>query len=127
MIASGNERRVELWAGLREDLAARVEVAVRVLLEEELAGLAVERVDAALVAKPDRALAERASADRTCRSGQIETSGSGRQMPPVSCRTASSSFQLEQPLMSADELAVLDEDPAHRAAHRRTHLVEELH
>src|SRR3981081_2016021 len=65
--AESREPFASAW--LLEHSAARVEITVRVLLEDALAPLAVERVVLALVPDPDGMLAERLLADDAARLG----------------------------------------------------------
>src|SRR5438093_85169 len=62
---------------LRQDAAVRVEPAVRILLEDPLAALLVERVLLRLVAHDDGMLAERIAADDAARRGVAGLGGHG--------------------------------------------------
>jgi hypothetical protein len=70
---SATARRL-ISARLLEHLAARVEPAVGVLLEDQLAALAVELVVATLIAETDAGRVERDLADDAHRSHQIGSS-----------------------------------------------------
>src|SRR5262249_19535811 len=66
--------------------------------------------------------------DRTSKRAARNAAGSA--YPTTRCGrwdTAARSFELDERLMGADQLAVLRSDAAHSASDGRPHLVEELH
>ncbi len=70
-------RLITFSTRLLEHASMRVEPAIRVLLKDALAALAVESVVLPLVAKSDRMLAERLLADHAARLGHHSSSMSG--------------------------------------------------